>query len=326
MLALIEKLIRPKVFSLPVERTLVVDLNYMGDVLMDTPVYRVLSHGTINAVDALVRESSVPVLHSNLYIDRVEVLRSESFLGSVWEFLKLWGRYDLVVHLNTSLRTNALIFLTGAKYRLGYNYKHRGCFCNVRVPTDRRTLTKGNRVDEVLRLISEALHFPIESRETVYTFNSSLLSLFAKNRMVALHCNTRSTQDLRRWPHFPSLADALHAKGYTIVFTGVRKDWQYIESLRRQMKAPSINACGVFELEGLAAFLSSCAFVVTVNTLTMHLAYTIKVPTVAIIGATPASVLCTPNPRFRYLENQYHIAEISVGEVLEEIEELLKEK
>lgn len=316
MLCLIEKLISEESFRLPVKRTLVVDFNYLGDMLMSSPVYRVIASETVAPVDVLALDFCAPVLRANPCIDQIYLLKDMTLWTAVKTCLQMWGRYNLVLQLNTSLRTNFLMFLTGAKYRLGYNYRHRGCFNNIRVPIQTRTAKEGNRVNECLSLLEKGLGWKSESKEMIF-FSLPPVDLFGKKKIAAFHTNTRTTQDLRRWPYFPELADRL--EGYTIAFTGSLEDRPYIDGLRVKMKGPSLNLGGIFTVEGLAVFLNSCSLVVSVNSFPMHLARALNVPTVAIVGATPAEVVCNPSSQFRYIENM-NLSKVTVEEVLHEIE------
>jgi ADP-heptose:LPS heptosyltransferase len=78
----------------------------------------------------------------------------------------------------------------------------------------------------------------------------------------------------------------------------------------------------LFSLENL---LKSVPLLITVNTFTMHLGIALGVPTVAIIGGTPASVVAPrDNPKFKYVENVDNINAITVDEVMEKVDELLR--
>jgi ADP-heptose:LPS heptosyltransferase len=64
------------------------------------------------------------------------------------------------------------------------------------------------------------------------------------------------------------------------------------------------NFAGRLSLIEMAALLKRVHLFVTINTGPMHIALALDVPTVAVIGGTPASVVCPrDNPRFQYLED-----------------------
>ncbi len=154
ILAGIERLIKPKELNPKnIRKILIVDLNFMGDMLMSSPVPREIKRRCPKAqIDILAYDFCKPVLLGNKFIDNIYTVRKSAW----WEAIKARFRdYDLVLQLNTSLKTNALLVLAG-KTRLGYNYKHRGCVCNLRVPIQYRTVRKGNRIKENLHLLSRA--------------------------------------------------------------------------------------------------------------------------------------------------------------------------
>jgi len=155
-----------------IHKVLIVDLNFMGDMLMSSPVIRELktrltqtvpiwrSGDSISGVkwppqiDVMCYENCVPIVRANPYVDKIYPVKRRFPL---WQAYKAWFRdYDLVMQLNTSLLTNFLICLTGGKLTLGYDYRHRGFLLDVRIPISHRTARSGNRIRENLDLLERA--------------------------------------------------------------------------------------------------------------------------------------------------------------------------
>ena len=324
LLALIERLTPSHAIPFtpePVRRILLVDLNFLGDMLMSSPVYRALKeHFPQCKIDALSYGIVEPVLRANPYIDalyRVENTKRHLPLALVPALRR--NRYDLVLQLNTSLLTNVLMWLIGGKDRLGYNYAHRGCLNTIRVPIPTRTTRVGNRVDECIGLIEKAFGWTIADRRMVLEIPASASEQVGRIMrdeglsnaplLIAIHTNCRQGKDQRRWggAHFAALAERLSVQlGCTVLFTGGRDDQAYVQSIVQRMTDPQHvrNLAGRLSLIETAALLKRVHLFVTINTGPMHLAVALDVPTVAIIGGTPASVVCPrDNPRFRFLED-----------------------
>ena len=124
LLWLIKKLINEN--SAPVKlhqirKILVVDPNFIGDMLFSSPVYKSLKQNLpATDVDALVYPFTKEILSANPFIDRIHCLPKGNLLRQLRTLLTLRrARFDLVLQLNTSLRTNFLMWLIGSRYRLG---------------------------------------------------------------------------------------------------------------------------------------------------------------------------------------------------------------
>lgn len=304
-----------------VRKILVVDLNFLGDMLMSSPVVRALKeHFPESRIDVLGYAIVGPALQANPYIDVLHLVkrpRTRIPLGVVPALRR--ERYDLVLQLNTSLLVNLLMLLIGGRYRLGYNYAHRGCLNTIRVPIRARTARAGNRVDECIALVEQAFGWTVVDRRMVLRIPDEARDRVARvlqeehladaPLLIAMHTNCRQDQEQRRWKgdQFAALARRLIAETKcTVLFTGGREDHAYVESIVRTVADPvhARNLAGTLSLIETAALLKRAHLFVTINTGPMHLALAVDVPTVAIVGGTPAAVVCpSGNPLFRFLED-----------------------
>lgn len=153
--------------------------------------------------------------------------------------------------------------------------------------------------------------------------------------LIGLHVNCRQTQDRRRWDKFSELADKLIEAGCYCIFTGASGDREYVASVvgRVHQHKWCADLSGLFTLKQFILLLKSLDLFITVNTGVMHIAIASKVPTVAIVGGTPASVIAhRDNPRFKFLEDpglvdyphyKVRINEITVDEVYSKVREML---
>ncbi|GAC1682623.1 MAG: glycosyltransferase family 9 protein [Gemmatimonadaceae bacterium] len=91
----------------------------------------------------------------------------------------------------------------------------------------------------------------------------------------------------KRWPHFPTLAAALVARGIPLVLVGGLSDTesaQRVEDKARQ--GVVVNAVGKLSLLGSAALLARAATLVTNDSAPLHLASAMGTPTIAVFGPT----------------------------------------
>ena len=152
-------------FEKPIRKALVFDLNYMGDMLMSSPVMRALKENGVEQVDVIAYDFCVEILRGNPYIDNIYPVKRFA-LGEA--IAAMFRKYDLILQLNTSLKTNILMWIAGGKERLGYNYKWKGFGLTIKVPISHRTATKGYRPSECLQLLEKGLGWTCERKEMIY--------------------------------------------------------------------------------------------------------------------------------------------------------------
>jgi len=312
-----------------IHKVLIIDLNYSGDLLMDSVAWKMVYQNLGIRADCLTYHSSREMVKSNPYVGYIHTV-SKSYCSQLWMAYMLWyNNYDCIIHLNTSLKANFLAFIIGATYRVGYDYKHRGCFLNVRVPIERRTYCTQYRVREVIELFEKSFG---------WTIGTNMVFEIPEYRppLVVLCVNTRTTQDLRRWDKFHLLADAIIEKyNASLLFVGAESDRDYIESVIGQVKNKDNCFTPTTSLNELARLLKVANLCVTVNTSVMHLAITMKTPLVALIGGTPSIVVLPENnklieyiedPNISFDEYKPFMESITVESVMEKVDKLIGEK
>ena len=156
-----------------------------------------------------------------------------------------------------------------------------------------------------------------------------------RDLIIGFHINPRSTQDLRRWPHFSELADKFIEMGAWVIFTGTEQDSAYVRKVISKVKRQDkcIDLTEKLTVNELACWLKVCTLLVTVNSFPMHLGIALGTPTLAIIGGTPADVVAPKdNHKFRYLEDpalvkhphyKPQMEKITINEVLTVAREML---
>ena len=139
--------------------------------------------------------------------------------------------------------------------------------------------------------------------------------------------------DKRRWSvvKFADLSNKIIAKYRDhVVFVGTADQEQYVWSIIERMPNHILekhngkivstigvfNRCGHYNVDKLADRINDAKLLITVNTMTMHLASALNVPCVAIVDAPSAEVVAHPNVR-------QVIMPCTVDEVMEAVNECL---
>jgi ADP-heptose:LPS heptosyltransferase len=145
-----------------IRKVLIFDPNYLGDMLMSSPVMRALKENGVEQVDVVAHPFCRELLERNSFIDNI-------YWGYPWvEAVKARFRdYDMVMQLNTSLKTNLMLWIAG-KRRLGYSYGIKGIPLNMKVVIPYRTATHGYRIRECLDLLEKGLGWECKDERMVY--------------------------------------------------------------------------------------------------------------------------------------------------------------
>lgn len=344
LLSLIERFVRekdPAPHLAACRKVLMIDPAFIGDMVRSTPAYRAVKERIPGVrVDAFIFEPGRRVFRHNPHADGLHVVPSRSFLGQLAVALRLRReRYDVIINLFTGLRMNFFCLLMGAPLRVGYNYRHRGCFHNRRVPIATRTVQTIFRPEECLILLEKAFGWTIEDRAMEFT-------LFDEDRraagdvlaekgcvagvpLVGFHTNSNSRRDEKRWgaEKFAALADELISRfGVTAVFTGTEDDRQYVDSILALVRnrGSVVSTVGLLNLGQLGALIERCDLFVTLDTGPLHIAIAVKTPTFALVGGVPLDLVVPPgNPRFRGIAAGYadsaplkSLRDLGVGEAV----------
>jgi heptosyltransferase-3 len=338
------------------KKVLVADLSFIGDMVMSsvthTAVRRYLPGAAIHVLGFPVVKVVLPVLP---VIDVLHTVPTKGKLRQVAAALRLRReRFDLAIHLNTGLWVNFLVWLTGARLRLGYDYRGRGCFNNIRIPIGARTVRTQYRPKECAELLEKAFGWKVTERVATLTVDPAVSARVRDklrawgvadgDLLVGIHTNSRQDREIRCWEEGKFAAVANHLidrHGAKIVFTDVAADRPLVEPVIAGIarKENVVDAMGQTTIPELCALLTRMDLLLTINTAPMHLAVAVGTPLVAVLGYAPPHIYFPPgDPRFQYVvdpalgrydpqllvqKEPPRVREIPVGDVLEKVEYLI---
>jgi ADP-heptose:LPS heptosyltransferase len=237
----------------------------------------------------------------------------------------------------TSIAVTAL--LAGARNRIGFTLAPE-LYTQASTFAPSRSLIANN-----LRIVAACGYPSVERAEPEIFFtteDSEYASALLAGRnsarpLIALVTQTSITQR-KSWrkERFVAAADALHAAtGAECVLVGTAAEYDAVEEIRGQLRAPSWNAAGRTDLQQLAALLAQCDVGLTLDTGTLHVGRAVALPMAIIAPAwsPPLEWLPIDNPRFVILKNadmdaatpEYIIDEVSVDEAVAAVLRLLEQ-
>ena len=283
-----------------IKKILVIDLAFIGDVLLATPTMRALkAHFPDARLTMLTVPLTAEIANMNPYVDEVLVYDkrgSDKGIFGIWRMgrrLAPMG-FDLCVSMNFALRGAVVSWLAGIPNRLGYDAQHARFFLTMAASKDRDGI-KHETLNhlEVLRplgiddkAVDASLALSVPERAIDALEKKRGAYHIPKDGYLAL-CPIGSY--VRK--NLP-LATAAHVVRYfsqrrAIFLIGGKAEAEQLQEIARLAALPEHNVlAGVLTLSELAAFLQNAACLITVDTGPLHIAQAVGCRTVAVFGPT----------------------------------------
>lgn len=283
-------------------RLLVLAIRALGDVVLTTPIYRILrSAYPTGRLDVVVERPYGELLRGNPNLDgiyevdrRRDTTKLLSWIAQAKLIAKLRReRYNAVVDLFSGPRSALMTRLSGAACRIGEDTRSRGrgwLYTHpvlVRGEGEHLVIQKLRLIQPLVGVAKEApleLFVGPEEREEA---EALLLAAGARQGVLRVCLFPGSGWAHTRWPpdRFAMLGDLLaRQRGADIVLLGGERDLAACEAVAAGMRQTPLLLCGLRSLRVTTALISSMDLFVTNNTGPMHMAVALRVPTVALCG------------------------------------------
>ena len=285
------------------KRILIVEVNWIGDVLFSTPFIRAVREANPGAhIACLVHPRCAEMLEGNPRLNEIVVYDEEGAHRSLWGKARLAadlrrGRFDTAFILHRSFTKALLTMLSGISERIGYATKGRGWVLTRPIEEPPAPIHK---VEYFLNIAREA-GIPAEKKSYEFFITGGdrdyIKGLLANsgvvpdNKIVVI-C-PGGNWDPKRWPRdkYAKLADRIaELYGAKIVIAGAKKDIALADEIRSLMDSEPVITCGRTTLKQLAALFEASDLVVANDTGPMHLAVAMKAKTIALFGPTSAEL------------------------------------
>ena len=286
---------------------LVVNVNWIGDVIFSTPVFRALRVRYPQAhIVCMAVARVVPVLECCPYVDEIIVYDEDR--KHKW----LWGKiafaaglrkfhFDAAFLLHRSWTRAFLVYLGGARERIGYDLKDLGRLLTHKVE---RPAEEIHRADYYLHII-ESYGIEVTDRTTeivpaaqsMTEIEQSLAQsgIFENENHYLIVINTGGNWPLKRWPkdYFAALIERLvesMGSDVRIVISGADKDVKRAQDIRRMSAAEPVVLAGKTSLEQTFALMKRADLVISADSGPLHIASSVGTSTIAIFGPTRPEV------------------------------------
>ncbi len=285
---------------------LVIMLRYLGDVLLATPVLRVLREWFPEArITMAVNSGTEDILRCNPDVNEVFVVTRRRLLSELRFLRDVRGRgFDCVIDLTDGDRSALVARATGAPIRVGFNDEHRwrGLMYTSVVRSDVKGRHRIERNLATLRTIGieakcQSLVLHVSDRDEdeadriLREAGVQPSDTMRRERLVMLHPGARYW--FKAWPpeRFAELADRLTvALNCRVLIGGDAGDRDVAEKIRIRARTRPVSLAGRTTLLQFAATLKQCTLLVSNDNGPMHMAAAQGVPVVALFGPSDPSI------------------------------------
>jgi ADP-heptose:LPS heptosyltransferase len=341
--------LREKKRPCPPNRILIVTTTALGDTLWATPSIKALRASFPTAwISVWTSPLGKEVLDNNPDINAIYVapkLRIRGFFA----FRKTLAeqKFSKILIFHTSQRITLPICSTlGAAEIIGRNDRYKGFYRllthNIDPPPSKHEIMQ--RCDLLSHLSIKpssysTSYYPTKQElEQAKTLHNHYCT--PGQSLILLHPG--ATDRFKCWPidYYIELAHLLKKNPYRLVVSATKKEQDLSALLSSSI--PTLAVLPQLTLRMFAAFIKTCALVITNDTGPMHLAHAMHVPTIALFSST-SSKICGPFPRSstthiieekatcspclkRFCQKPFCFLRISPQRVLKKVLEVLPEK
>ncbi|MCF7907751.1 MAG: lipopolysaccharide heptosyltransferase II [Candidatus Omnitrophica bacterium] len=290
------------------ERILIVTVNWLGDALMTTPVFKAIKDQFPSSyLGVMVPERVRGVFDDNPFIDEVIVFdekNNQKGLIAKLRFIKFLKekKFDTAFLIHRSATKAIICWLSGISLRIGYKRLKNLFFLTKTVSVPQGFL---HRQDYYLNLfesqdivINEKIPTFFIDRKTQQQVDVSLQVLKQKHSLI-VGINPSANWKLKRWPakNFSRLADFLIKKHRAaIIFIGAKDQRSIVDEVIKNMEFKAYDFCGKTSLKELGALIKNSELFISNDSGPAHLAASLGVTTIALFGPT-ARELTAPRGR-----------------------------
>ncbi len=285
------------------KRILIVEVNWLGDVLFSTAAIKAIKEKYPNSFLAcMVVKRCSEILENNPSIDEVIVFDEKnshrSFLSKVKFIVFLRKKnFDTVFLFHRSFTRALICYLAGIKRSVGYYRKKVRFLITDKVDPPTNDL---HRAEYYINLINK-VGIEAKHKKCEFFVDSKAMSMIADLLVKAkiergtnyIVINPGGNWDLKRWPaeNYVQLADRIMQElKYKIIISGAKKDIDLAQTINSKLKNKALILVGKTNLNELGALLKGANVVVSADSGPMHLANALGTSVVAIFGPTSPQI------------------------------------
>ncbi len=281
-------------------RILIIGVDWLGDVLMSTPLIRKIREFYPEAFLAYsTTQRCLPLLKDNPHLDAVIAYDEKVFALGVMDNIRLWMKmreyqFDQAWFLHGSKTRAFVAFLAGVKTRIGFMRKKKNIFYTQAIP--KPSVLDVHRGDIYLALLESKISkldtqrmeiFVNASEMQTWQKRASDLGIEEKRPYIVLHVG--GNWEAKRWSvlKFQKLISKLVDAGYFCVLCGTDSEVALTHCAIKDIpKTQAISLAGLTTLRELACLIKNARLLVSNDSGPIHIAAGVETRAVGIFGPT----------------------------------------
>jgi len=313
-------------------RILLIQLRAIGDVILTTPVIRVLKkYFPESQVDFLANPIPAEILRGNPYVHRILVYpyNANDLIGLLRQSFALHkNEYDVVIDFLGTAATAAMTLFSGAPLRIGYRLRVRRYAYNRHELEYRQdvynALTKFSLL-KPLGIMEEESATEIFISQEAKDWAECFFREAGLNAQHPVALAPGAKRAARRWrpDRFAQVASWLQEQGHQVILVWGPGEREYVQAIGKQM-APEPLLSPPMTLMQLAALLEKCKLLICNCGGAKHVAVAVGTPTFTIHGPTNPEVWTPPHDlRHAFVRGDLNSTEtVTVAQVIEGIQKM----
>jgi len=279
-------------------RVLMIKLSSFGDIIHTLPALNALKKSYPEAeIDWITEEIGYSFLYGHPYLRKIllfprhtltKKLKKSQLLEVIKEIIilrkKLKNNYDLIIDFQGLLKSGFIAFLAEGKEKIGFaNSREKGFFFFFTKKI--KTNYQEHAILRYLKLLNCA-GIPVSFKDISFPLPPvPNVSFDIKQPYIVINPVTRWESKMWFLEKWTALGKALLNLGYEVVFTGQKRDKEYIKFICQNIGS-SINLAGKTDLKSLIPLYEKAHLVISLDTGTLHLAVATGTPTISLFGPT----------------------------------------
>jgi heptosyltransferase-2 len=275
-------------------KILIIRLSSIGDIVLSTPLIRLLRNKFPSAqIDFVIKKEFAELLKFNPHLTNLiefdtgngfkELLRLKSRI--------LKERYDLIVDIHNNLRSVFLRTFSGARVlKVNKRVFKRFLLVKFKINLYKNITPVAERYIETVSQLSiknDNQGLELFVPKDIIDIAKDKINFSNSDRYIAIAPSAK--HETKRWlpERFAEVGNRLSEKfNAKIILMGGKEDEQICKLIETMMKNKPINVCGKTSLLESAGILSLCEMLITNDSGLMHIGSAMKTKVVAIFGST----------------------------------------
>lgn len=286
-------------FSIQARKILVIQWDYLGDIIVSTPALRALRNiYPLAEIYLLTSPENKSYINHFPFVNRILYIENPLHIGrrkfSIKNFLNCISKlrkekYNLIIELTGRLPNQIFLPFLRTDYSVGLDPANNFYFLNRRVfPNRKHQIERYLDVIKTLNKDTSNYHLelwnPVTEKDRVKV-RELLLTKEIHNDFVIVH--TTASWKPRQWPidRWAEVVDFLLNSGKSVIFIGTSQEYQEIEEIREITKNKnSFNFAGLTSIRETIALMEKANFFIGSDSGPMHLAAIANLRSIVLFG------------------------------------------